>query len=145
MGTDPNNDRRWFSAIYFNVHSLIVNPIVTALTFAALFPQMRTLRSRPEDGDSGPGALSIVGLGVQAVVFAVVALAWIFRFYMPRGMISRAFVSWYQLVGWSAVNNGLFAFVQALLWIYAKRRWGLAGVGRWGVGRDAERAPLLGR
>ena len=144
-GTNPYYDRGWVAGIWFNIHSLLVNPVITAITFAALVPQLHVLRFRPRDGGADPGALSIVGLGVQAVVFAVVAVSWMFRFYMPRGTLIRAPKTWYQLVGWSAVNNGAFVVVQAVLWIYVKRHWGLESIGSGDVSRDAERAPLLSR
>jgi hypothetical protein len=128
-GSDPNHDRRWVSAIWVNTHSILINPIVTALAFAALFPQLRELRSRPTD----PGALSVEGLAVQAAVFFVVALCWPLRLRLPWGV---GLVTWYQLVGWAAIDNAVFAFVQAVLWTFARRR-GFAGVD------DRETTPLI--
>lgn len=117
-GTDPNHDRRWVSAIFSYTHSILVNPIVTAIAVAALFPQAHETWSR-----SDPGALSVRALAAQAVVFAVVAFCWPLRMTLPLGV---GFITWYQLIGWAAVDNLVFAIVQAVLWLIS-RRAGLSG------------------
>ena len=57
---------------------------------------------------------------MQAVVFALVALSWIKRVGFPYDEVDHfplsLFWSWYQLVGWAAVDNAVFALGQALLW-----------------------------
>lgn len=49
--------------------------------------------------------------------------------------------SWYQLVGWAAVDNGFFVLVQAVLYLVARQKKGVTG-GRGQTGMD-ETAPLL--
>jgi hypothetical protein len=78
----------------------MVHPIVTALGFAALY-------SQPLDAATNPDALSVLGLGVQAVVFLGVGLSWVFRITIPFGGL----MEWYQWVGWAAVDNIIFALV----------------------------------
>lgn len=68
-------------------------------------------------------------MAIQAVVFAVVALYWPLRMTIPPEFWDmsplRSYITWYQLVGWAAVDNAIFAFVQAaLLWIAVRRRGG---------------------
>lgn len=117
---------------------MFINPIVTIIGFASLFVQARVTRSRPS-----PGALSIVGLAIQAVVFAVVALYWPLRMTIPREFWNmsplRSCITWYQLVGWAAVDNAVFAIVQAvLLWIAMRQRGGVQG-----MTTNGETTPLL--
>jgi hypothetical protein len=71
-GRDPWNDRRGFAALYWNTHAVWVHPIVTVLSFAALYPQLREI-------SVNPGALSMTGLRFQAAVFFLVGLSWKFR------------------------------------------------------------------
>ncbi|ERF73258.1 hypothetical protein EPUS_03090 [Endocarpon pusillum Z07020] len=78
-GDSSEHDRRWFSATFSGVHTMFINPIVTVIGFASLFEQARETRSRPS-----LGALSIMGLAIQAVVFAVVALYWPLRMTIPQ-------------------------------------------------------------
>ncbi|KAF5011005.1 hypothetical protein FDECE_2875 [Fusarium decemcellulare] len=129
-GTDPNHDRRWISAIFANTSGLLINPIVTALAIAAYFPQARELRSRPD-----VGALSVLGLIVQASVFLIVAIIWPFRMELPPGV---SFSVWYQFGGWATVDNLIFAFVQAVLWWISRRFGGAVPE------EPSEAAPLMG-
>ncbi|KPM41720.1 hypothetical protein AK830_g4815 [Neonectria ditissima] len=112
-GTDAYGDRRWISAVFGNVSSLVVNPIVTAVAIAAYFPQARELQSR-----SDVGAVSVLGLAVQAGVFLVVAIFWPLRMQVPRNF---SFSMWYQFGGWATLDNLVFAFVQAVLWLMSRR------------------------
>jgi hypothetical protein len=128
----PEQDGRWFSEIFFGIHSMLVNPVITLLGIISFLPQAREILSR-----RSPGALSIPGLAVQAVVFAAVALYWPWRMSMGslRDIPWGSLISWYQLVGWAAVDNAVFAVVQAaLLWVALHRR---------GETIDGEAAPLL--
>ena len=109
--------------------------MVAALGLAALFVQGRQIRSEPS-----LGALSISGLWIQALIFALVGVSWMFRLTMPaefwRMQPIRAVTTWFQLVGWAAVNNLVFAFVQAVLFFMARSK-GLA------ASQGAESEPLL--
>jgi hypothetical protein len=137
-GNSPKDDGRWFSAIFVGVHIIFINPIITMLGFASLFAQARETISRPSHR-----ALSIVGLAIQVVVFAVVALCWPLRMTIPREYwdmpLLRRWMTWYQLVGWATIDNAVFAIVQAvLLWIAMRRRGEVEG-----MVTNAETAPLL--
>jgi hydrogenase-4 membrane subunit HyfE len=87
---------------------MFINPIVTFLGIFALYVQWQKAF-----------ALSIFGLASQVIVFALVALSWIFRvsfLAIPISKISLSILNtWYQLVGWAAVNNAIFAIVQFVL------------------------------
>ncbi|KAF3770638.1 hypothetical protein M406DRAFT_232898, partial [Cryphonectria parasitica EP155] len=95
----PENDRRWFAAMFIGIHTLFLAPVITVL--------------------SRTGALSPHGLALQAMVFLVAALYWPFRFHMPLHGIPWGY--WYQTIGWAAVDNALFVLVQAVLWYVASR------------------------
>ncbi|PVH79612.1 hypothetical protein DL98DRAFT_516030 [Cadophora sp. DSE1049] len=131
--------RKWAGAFFTGVHSMFINPIVTILCIAALFVQARETNSRPD-----PGALSVLGLGIQAVVFVLVALAWLGRLTFPwdklEGYSIISYLTmWYQLVGWVAVDTAIFAVVQGVLFWLASRRG--RGAGAESVGGETE--PLL--
>lgn len=126
--------REWFSALVFGAHALFVNPVVTALAVAALLPQARETLSRPDRG-----ALSLTSLAVQAVVFALVAISWLFRLTIPASYWHHKPFGWYQLVGWAPVDNIIFAIVQAIvLWIAIRR-----GRERNQLALSGESSPLL--
>lgn len=72
-------------------------------------------------------ALGLLELASQAVVFAVVAVSWVFRVVFPTTDIPWTLfpiTTWYQLVGWAAVDNAVFAIVQSILLCLTKRRQG---------------------
>ncbi|KAH4412192.1 hypothetical protein HBH92_108640 [Parastagonospora nodorum] len=114
-------DRRMEMDIFFGVHSQFLSWIITSFNVVAVYFQLKETRLRPQER-----ALSGLGLAVQAVIFTVVAFSWVGRikFPYPDGEIPWTFLStWYQLVGWATVNNGIFALGQAiLLWIIAGHR-----------------------
>ncbi len=110
-------DRRWFGALYGGIHSLFIGFIITGLNIAAVYAQIGEMRLGPSEQ-----ALSRLGLAVQAVVFALVAWSWILRVEFPYGDIEHFSLwglwTWYELVGWVAVDNAIFALGQAVLfWI----------------------------
>ncbi|KAI1080204.1 hypothetical protein F5B20DRAFT_119032 [Whalleya microplaca] len=106
--TDGSPDRRLVSAIFFGVHNVLMNPIITIIACVALVPQVVEIQSHQK-----VGALSVSGLSAQAFVFTLVALCWLFRFELS--WTDAGFVWWYRLAGWAAVNNFIFAVVQAAL------------------------------
>jgi hypothetical protein len=132
-----NSDRRLAGALFHGAHSIFLNPIVTALNIASLFVQAR---------EPAMDALSSVGLAVQAVVFSLVAASWaVGRLTFPweelvsrQPVTLRVLITWYQLVGWVAVDNAIFAIVQAiLLWLKLRRRTG-------DINDNNEERPLIG-
>lgn len=140
----PHNDpyHPWADALYHGIHSMFINPVITVFCLAALPVQARETLSRPD-----PASLSLTGLVVQAMVFAFSALAWVWRLVFPWdsaqghisfGMFIGIFTTWYQLVGWVAVDNAIFAVVQAVLfWLVIRHRPDYPNV------TGAESEPLL--
>lgn len=121
------------------LHSSLVNPVIPFVGAAALYFQAREILAQPPG--SGPGALSLTGLAVQAAVFALLAFTWVGRVVFPWEKIDapldwRAIQVWHQYAGFVAVDSLIFAVVQAvLLWLALRR--GLHGA------PTAETEPLL--
>jgi hypothetical protein len=128
---DTMKDRSWLSAVYLFTHAYIINPFITFLAVAALFPQVRELQSSPD-----LGAISVTGLVMQAFTFAIVAVGWSLRLQLPLSEFRQR--DWYPLVGWATVDNLVFAVVQGMLWWIARRRLGLSQ-----IVESGEAAPLL--
>ncbi|KAE8386118.1 hypothetical protein BDV23DRAFT_190295 [Aspergillus alliaceus] len=110
----------WLDAIFLGSHLIFVNPVVTLLAIAALPAQLLELKQH------GHAALSLTGLASQAVIFAVLGLSWIFRVRLDHNLSDLfwtwgSFTSWYQLVGWAAVDNLVFAVVQGILFLVVLR------------------------
>lgn len=104
---------------------------MTMLAAAALGAQA------PAMGPDGARALSLEGLAAQAVVFALLALSWLWRLRWPGPGVMIA--TWYQCVGFVSVDHAVFAVVQAvLLWIAVRRS-------RQGATAASEREPLISR
>jgi hypothetical protein len=97
------------------MHSEVINPIVTVGGILALLFQRQKAY-----------ALSFSGLAAQAIVFALVALSWTarVRFYtleqFPLSL--HMLIAWYQMVGWVAVDNCIFAIVQCVLLCLARHQ-----------------------
>ncbi|KAI1454089.1 hypothetical protein F4805DRAFT_461139 [Annulohypoxylon moriforme] len=107
--------RQLLSAVFFGLHTIYINPVITILAAIAVFPQLNEMLSRKE-----PGALSTIGLLVQALVFVIVACVWPVRFTI--GSDDRVPLgAWYQLVGWAAVDNLIFAIVQGVLFCTSRK------------------------
>jgi hypothetical protein len=114
----PSNDlyRLWFGALYHGIHTLFLSWIITGFGVAAVFFQVRkTVTLSPSQ------ALSRVGQAAQAVVFALAAVSWVMRVRFPWELLDGhqvtfgVIVTWYELVGWAAVDNAVFALGQGVL------------------------------
>ncbi|KAJ5380631.1 uncharacterized protein N7496_003059 [Penicillium cataractarum] len=128
--------RKWAEALFGGYHLLFLNPIVTIMALFAYSFQARAIRTLPA-GDLK--ALSLRGLLTQGVMFVVVAISWTMRVkFASFGdvILYGAFWSWYQMVGWAAVDNAIFALGQIFLFVLA-RDWGTVKAA------DEEREPLL--
>lgn len=136
----PTKDRMLIDAIFLAFHAYCLNPFITVLGVAALYAQERTIRARPEG--SGLGALSIVGLAAQALVFFVVGISWLGRLVWPFPILDVALLMWLQMVGFVFVDYVIFAVAQADLFYIAMRHEGLE-IGAGGIQRTGEREPLL--
>ena len=101
-------------ALIQEYHFYYLTPAVTVLALFAWMPQAHRIIT-----EASTGSLSLMGLAVQAVVFAMVGLSWMFRLTMPReywdGNLGAAIRDWYLLVGWVVVYNLVFALAQAVL------------------------------
>lgn len=94
-------------------------PMVQVLAFDAFRAQSIETRSR----GSG-GALDVQGMVIQAVVFLLVGISFLYRFRMPSegwNVIEHWFFhvqDWYWMFGWATINNVIFALGQGrLAWI----------------------------
>ncbi|PYH81468.1 hypothetical protein BO82DRAFT_283887, partial [Aspergillus uvarum CBS 121591] len=122
---DPHNKQDEFLfALLSGVHFMLLNPFTTLLTLGSVFCQAAKLRK----GQPPQRALSPVGLAAQAGVFSVLAITWPLRVtYLGSSwdIYTSWFTiyNWYIFVGWPAVDNGVFALVQAsLLWVAWKNQ-----------------------
>ncbi|KAF2852201.1 hypothetical protein T440DRAFT_497770 [Plenodomus tracheiphilus IPT5] len=130
--------RKWVGAIFSGIHALFLSYIITALEISTLLAQARMMSRQPQEH-----GLSRAGLAVQAVVFALVAVTWITRVAFPYDEVEGKWgvgmlLMWFEMVGWAAVDNGVFAVVQMVLLGIAMRS--LRGDG--GV-ESGETEPLL--
>jgi hypothetical protein len=106
--------------IFSGVHSLFLSWIVTGFNILAIYFQVKETRLRLQEQ-----ALSRMGLAVQVVVFILLAFSWIGRveFPYPDGGFPWTYMStWYELVGWATVDNGIFAMGQAILLCIVSRQ-----------------------
>lgn len=138
------------SGIFF-LSMCLLNPLVTVLVVYAVFSQLREIKSArsPELPSSPDNALSILGLVVQAIVFTAVAFTWIWRVPIENARLGWGgswpvvaldnLMYWYDLVGFPAFDNGVFAMGQCVLFLAFWRRGK-----RVGDAVDREREPLLG-
>lgn len=136
----PKEDRKWFDGLFTGFHILFLNPPITILGVASLYPQCRAILRRPRD--SGPGALSLVGLAAQAVLFLILGFTWLGRLAWPYPAFWRAFRSWFKMVGYVPFDYITFAGVQAILLYIAVRHNGWHAMVE-GAHPASERDPLL--
>jgi hypothetical protein len=134
---ESEEDRRWPMSLFFGIHSMFLSWIITGFNVAAIYYQVKELRSRPQEQ-----ALSHLGLAIQSVVFMLLAGSWIGRVEFPYrefgGFPWQALSTWYQLVGWAAVDTAIFAIGQAiLLWTVSHHTGSDSGAS------NSETEPLL--
>ncbi|KAM0715507.1 hypothetical protein Q7P37_009005 [Cladosporium fusiforme] len=133
LDPDARRDRDWFDALYIVGPMLyLIGPMVQILGFAALWAQASEIkRSRSSDGNAADDALSVRGLVVQAVVFLLVGLSFVWRMKIPgkhwTGYWTWDLRDWYWSAGFATVNNLIFAVVQGVLALIAWRQKGDGG------------------
>jgi hypothetical protein len=114
---DPHEpDHKWILAWLGTAHIFIVNPAVCIVGIAALFFQIKEILARPPA--SGSGALSLVGLAVQAVVFTLVAILWPGRVMNPSMLADSTWprwIEWTETFGLVVIDNAIFAVTQTIL------------------------------
>lgn len=92
------------------VNMYIANPFITTATMIAFAYQAAATRA-----SCGSNALSRTTLGLQALIFLVLAVLWPFRLVMPdmlRGDQFDELWEYYCLVGWPGINNAVVAVGQ---------------------------------
>ncbi|KAK0660439.1 hypothetical protein QBC41DRAFT_330939 [Cercophora samala] len=159
--TDPYH--KWTLGFFSAVHMLFINPGVFLLSFLAIGAQAKEILHRHHNNE-GVGALSLPGLAVQTLLFALLAVTWSGRLVFHWDNVpveSRinwsVFVFWFQSVGFVLFDYGVFAIGQGVLLSLALRHQAVAltGGNTWpaiffqsdGEGHTVnagERAPLLG-
>ncbi|KAL4925093.1 PQ-loop repeat-containing protein [Aspergillus undulatus] len=129
----------WLSGILLNLHKSYVSYAVSWLMFVAAYAQdIAVLNQSPQ---SSCTSLSLVGLAVQAVVFPLVAISWIYRVPYPYiATPPEDFLGyWYETVGWAVVDNAVFGIGQANILRLGFRQRTKSGLRT----SDEEREPLL--
>ena len=112
---DPD-ENQWEVALTGLLHAFVLAPLATIFGVASLAPQVRLIYSR-----SDRGVISVIGLAVQAAVFALNASLWPFRVSFDWEGWSKQdhgfdlVVRWYSCVGFVAIDTGVFAIVQGVL------------------------------
>jgi hypothetical protein len=136
---DSDTDREWYGVLFIAPMLYLVGPMVQILGFAALRAQALEIRSR-NSSDAADSALSVRGLVVQAVVFLLVGISFVWRIRVPTEELDEHFIvnlqMWYWTVGWATINNVIFAVAQCVL---AWMAWRHETVG----GTLSERSALL--
>lgn len=109
-----------FSGFFYILHFLILFPLVTLSGIWSIYRQAREIYAVPF-----PSALSLQGLAVQAVVFSIVAVMWIFALPFPydQGHFGwKVLLEWYRAVGWLILDTLLYALGRLVLLAVALRR-----------------------
>ncbi|OBT61485.1 hypothetical protein VE03_09356 [Pseudogymnoascus sp. 23342-1-I1] len=145
MGGTPDSaawPRQDYQQMFAFFHVILINPIVTFIGGLSFFLQAAQIRNFVEHS-----ALSLWGLALQSVVFALVAASWIWRVVYAETWDplfgEGSFLHWYFSYGHPVLANGIFAAVQfCLLWyaVYWRRR-----AGEEVKGGSGETEPLLGQ
>lgn len=121
-------------ALFQGLHSVILLPFLTTLPLVIAIAKQAFMPRQTQ---------SLTGLKIQAIVLMLSAISWVPRVDAPwdiylegRHPIILVFNAWYHMVGFVAVNDGIFALGQAILLWLSLRQMRRA--------EDAERQPLLG-
>jgi hypothetical protein len=121
FSNDTMSEHDWFDVLYIMMPMFVLGPIVQILGFVALWAQASEIKSRSPGKED---ALSVKGLLVQAVVFLLVGLSFLWRLRIPaeegegEGYWLADLREWYWTVGFATINNLIFAVVQGVLaWI----------------------------
>lgn len=136
---DSDTDREWYGVLFIAPMLYVVGPMMQILGLAALRAQALEIRSR-NSSDAADSALSVRGLVVQAAIFLLVGVSFVWRIKVPSEELDEHFIvnlhMWYWTVGWATINNVVFAVAQGVLaWI----AWRHEAVG----GHLSERSALL--
>jgi len=117
-------------------HQIFILPPILLLTLSAGFLQAWKTHSLPDTE-----ALSPKGLALKAAVFAAVGVSWMFRFGYPWDS-NR--ISWVHFLGWIAILNLTFSFMElGLLDMVARRARERSRIAELNVPQEDETSPLL--
>lgn len=119
-------------------------PALTLLSLTSVIFQASLIRKHKAP------TLSIPGLAVQAIVFALLAVMWVGRVkYSDTPMKPvpplLAFIGWFLTVGWPAVDSLVFALVQGVLYCLAVYTAQYSDQVEEDAIQDGETEPLLGQ
>ncbi|KAJ5890070.1 hypothetical protein N7504_010880 [Penicillium tannophilum] len=133
--------RRFWSAVFYALHTTLVYPILTALGVLGIYRQAREIVAIPL-----PNALSLQGLVVQALVFILISVTWTWSLPFPYEELEsylnwNIFSAWYSAIGWIIVDNFVFALGQIVLLLWALH---CSSSRKASMQSDSETEPLLG-
>lgn len=119
--TGPPEERDWPSALLEFFWLFLLGPAIQLLGVAAFVVQAWRVK---QGSDS---ALSVQGLAIQAVVFFLVGISFLYRYRIPPEELNEHFIvnlrSWYWRWGWTTINNVVFALAQGILaWLVSRRK-----------------------
>lgn len=122
----PPEERDWPSAILEYFWLFLFGPAIQLLGVAAFIAQAWRVR---QGSDS---ALSIQGLMIQAMVFFLVGISFLYRYRIPPEELAEHFIvnlrSWFWRFGWATINNIVFALAQGILaWLVSRQKGDDAG------------------
>ena len=127
---DSDTDREWYGVLFIAPMLYLVGPMMQILGLAALRTQALEIRSK--DSSAADSALSLRGLVVQAMVFLLVGISFLWRMRVPSEELDEQFLvnlrMWYWTVGWATVNNVIFAVAQGVLAWMAWRHQDVGGI-----------------
>lgn len=127
---DSDTDREWYGVVFIAPMLYLVGPMMQILGLAAFRSQAPEVRSK--DSIAPDSALSVRGLVVQAVVFILVGISFVWRMRVPSEELDEHFVvnsrMWYWTVGWATINNVIFAVAQGVLAWIAWRHEDVGGI-----------------
>lgn len=129
---DTMSEHDWFDVLYIMMPMFVLGPIVQILGFVAVWVQASAMRKSRSSGSDADDALSVRGLVVQAMVFLLVGLSFLWRMKIPEeeewtGYWIVDLSKWYWTVGFATINNLIFAVVQGVLAFIAWRYKGAGG------------------
>ncbi|KAL0939951.1 uncharacterized protein CTRU02_206561 [Colletotrichum truncatum] len=124
-------DRRLLLAIFGYIHASFINLVITIFGIMGMYIQIREVYKQPPG--SGLGALSLQGLAIQSVVFALLGISWIWRLVFPwehldwpeelsLAQLWALAMAWFQYAGFPTVDYLVFALGQAFILFLALRR-----------------------
>ncbi|KAA8644979.1 uncharacterized protein ATNIH1004_009190 [Aspergillus tanneri] len=122
FGPWDSHDRAFGLGLFYGFHLFYVHPIITLVGIYSFFPQAHELDSRTR-----LHALSKTGLAIQAITFTIVAISWTVRVKLYDDVLTKlplwsTFMDWYRYMWWAAVDNMVFATIQAGLFFKARHK-----------------------